>query len=206
MIGLRLALTGGIGSGKSTVAALFVAHGAVLIDADAISRALTQPGGTALPTLRKAFGGAVFDASGALDRTRLRDLVFANARAKAQLEGLLHPMIRREALCQADAAVGGAIVFDIPLLVESAAWRALAQRVLVVDCTIETQVQRVGLRPGWDASTARRVIAQQSTREARRAVADAVIFNDGIDLAALAEQVAQLCDAWGIGAEVVASM
>ncbi len=193
---LRIALTGGIGSGKSTVATTLQALGAVLVDADAISRQLTQPGGTALPAIRDRFGGSLFDAVGHLDRVALRALVFADANAKAELEATLHPLIRTEALRQATAAAGHAIVFDIPLLVESTLWRASAHRVLVIDCGEDTQARRVGLRPGWDEPMARRVIAQQASRAQRRAIADAVIHNDGIDLPTLAAEVNQVWQSW----------
>jgi dephospho-CoA kinase len=196
--GIRaIGLTGGIGSGKSTVAARLVALGATLVDTDAIAHALTAPGGAAMPALRQRFGEDVAGADGALDRARMRSLVFADPDAKRVLEGILHPMIGAEAQRQAAAAGDGVVVFDVPLLGASSHWRARCQRILVVDCRVETQVQRVIARSGWSDEQVRRVIAQQATREQRRAMADAVIFNDGIDAEALADEVAQLWALWG---------
>jgi dephospho-CoA kinase len=189
------ALTGGIGSGKSTVAAMLAGHGAHVIDLDAIAHELTAPGGAALPALRDAFGAAVFDEAGVLDRARLRETVFADPGAKTRLEAILHPMIRTQALQQAGLHTGVTVV-DVPLLAESPGWREHAERVLVVDCSEATQVARVAQRPGWDEAMARRVVAQQASRAQRRALADAVIVNDGIDLNQLAAEVALLWRHW----------
>ena len=193
-----IGLTGGIGSGKSTVAALLVAHGATLVDTDAIAHALTAPGGAAMPALRQRFGDAVAGPDGALDRAQMRGVVFADPQAKQALEAVLHPMIGAEAQRQAGLAScrGGVVVFDVPLLTESSAWRARCQRILVVDCRAETQVQRVLARSGWAASQVERVIAQQANRASRRAIADAVIFNDSLSLDALTAEVAALWAAW----------
>jgi dephospho-CoA kinase len=195
-VGLRIGLTGGIGSGKSTVAQALVDCGAVLVDADAISRALTAPGGAALPALAEEFGSDIIGADHALDRDRMRALAFADPGAKARLEAILHPMIGERTREQAAAAGERTVVFDVPLLTESAHWRARVDRVLVVDCREETQVQRVMQRNGWDEPAVRRVIAQQATRERRRAIADAVIFNDGLTLEALRAEVRALWDHW----------
>jgi dephospho-CoA kinase len=189
------ALTGGIGSGKSTVAAMLADHGAHVVDLDVIAHELTAPGGAALPALREAFGAAVFDAAGELERARLRETVFADRAAKTRLEAILHPMIRARALRQAELQRGVSVV-DVPLLVESSGWRAQAERVLVVDCSKKTQVARVARRPGWDEAIARRVVAQQASRAQRRALADAVIVNDGIDLNQLAAEVAAVWRHW----------
>jgi len=195
--GIRaIGLTGGIGSGKSTVASLLVAHGATLVDTDAIAHSLTTPGGPAMPALRQRFGDDVADASGALDRARMRSLVFSDPDAKRALEAILHPMIGAEAQRQAAAAAGGVVVFDVPLLNAASHWRAACQRILVVDCSADTQVQRVMARSGWPDEQVRRVIAQQATREQRRALADAVVFNDGLGRDALAAEVAQLWACW----------
>ena len=191
-----IGLTGGIGSGKSTVAALLVAQGATLVDTDAIAHGLTTPGGAAMPALRQRFGVGVADASGALDRARMRSLVFSDPDAKRALEAILHPMIGAEAQRQADAAAGGVVVFDVPLMHASSHWRASCQRILVVDCSAETQVQRVMARSGWADEQVRRVIALQASRPQRRALADAVIFNDGLTPAALADEVTQLWACW----------
>ncbi|MCU0814273.1 MAG: dephospho-CoA kinase [Burkholderiaceae bacterium] len=193
---LTMGLTGGIGSGKSTVALRLVALGAHLVDTDAIARALTAPGGGAIPALRATFGDDAIAADGALDRERMRRLAFADPAAKRRLEAVLHPMIGAEAERQATLADGRAVVFDVPLLAESTRWRARVHRVLVVDCREATQIERVARRPGWSAEAARRVVEQQATRAERRAVADAVIFNDGLDLDALHAEVDTLWARW----------
>jgi dephospho-CoA kinase len=191
---MRVGLTGGIGSGKSTVASLLVGCGAVLVDTDAIARSLTAPGGAALPAIAAAFGAQMIGADGALDRDRMRALVFADPAAKARLETVLHPLIGEHA--QALGAGTRSVVFDIPLLAESAHWRARVDRVLVVDCSEETQLRRVLQRSGWSEDTVRRVIAQQASRARRRAIADAVIFNDGLSLEALGREVRELWARW----------
>ena len=192
----RIGLTGGIGSGKSTVAQMLVALGAVLIDSDAIARELTLPGGAAIPALREAFGADCLDAQGALDRERMRALAFADPGVRRRLEALLHPMIGAETARRASATGDAPLVFDVPLLAESLHWRARVERILVVDCGVATQVERVLRRPGWSHEAAERVVAQQASREARRAVADAVLFNEGIALPALEAQVRALWERW----------
>ena len=189
---LRIGLTGGIGSGKSTVASILVADGATLIDTDAIARAITQPHGAAMPAIEAAFGPSVVAADGSMDRARMRELVFADPPAKQRLEAILHPVIGAECEAQAAAAGPGLIVFDVPLLVESKRWRARVDRVLVVDATEETQLQRVIARSGWTPEAVRAVIAQQAPRSARRAAADAVIFNEALSLEELALEVRAL--------------
>ena len=194
---LRIGLTGGIGSGKSTVAGLLVQCGATLIDTDAIARQLSQPGGAAIDAARRAFGADFIDASGALDRARMRALAFSDPAAKLRLEAILHPLIGIETERQAAAAQAApAIVFDVPLLVESSRWRARVHAVLVVDCEASTQARRVLARSGWTAATVQAVIAQQASRAQRRACADAVIFNDAIDLRQLGAAVRSLWQAW----------
>ena len=191
-----LGLTGGIGSGKSTVAAFLVEMGAHLVDTDAIARALTQAGGAAMPALQATFGPQAVAANGALDREHMRHLAFGDPDAKRRLEAILHPLIGKEAQRQATLAQGRPVVFDVPLLTESSHWRARVNRVLVVDCLESTQVARVARRPGWDEATAQRVVMQQASRTARRAIADAVIFNEGADLQFLHAEVAVLWQAW----------
>ncbi len=193
---LRIGLTGGIGSGKSTVAAMLARRGACVIDSDAISRRLTAAGGAAMPALRQAFGEAIVAPDGALDRNATRTLVFSNPEARQRLEALLHPLIGAEAEREAAAATSQVIVFDIPLLAESKDWRARVDRLLVVDCSEATQIARVTQRPGWTRDAAERAIASQATREERRAIADAVIFNDGIDLAELDAAVDTVWHHW----------
>jgi dephospho-CoA kinase len=193
---MRIGLTGGIGSGKSTVAARLVHHGAALVDTDAIARRLTGPGGGAMPALVAAFGPEMAASDGALDRHRMRQLAFTDHASRKRLEAVLHPMIGAEALREAAAAEAAVVVFDVPLLAESSAWRQRVQRVLVVDCSEATQVDRVRARPGWTAESAHQAIVAQSPRAARRAMADAVIVNDGIDLATLTAEVDALWGLW----------
>jgi dephospho-CoA kinase len=193
---IAIGLTGGIGSGKSTVAALLVERGATLVDTDAIARQLTQPGGAAMPSLREAFGEQALAADGSLDRTHMRQRAFTDPGVRQQLESILHPLIGTEARRQARAAGARPVVFDVPLLTESSHWRTRVARILVVDCSEDTQAVRVAARPGWDDDAARRVIAQQASRVARRAIADAVIHNDGISPAQLRAEVHALWSAW----------
>jgi dephospho-CoA kinase len=193
---LAIGLTGGIGSGKSTVAAMLVACGAVLVDTDAIAHSLTAPGGAALPALVREFGADIVDAVGAMDRARMRALAFGDVSALRRLESILHPMIGDEAQRQAALAGSRPVLFDVPLLSAASPWRQRVQRLLVVDCREQTQVQRVMQRSGWSAEQVQRVMAQQVPRAARRAIADAVIFNDGLALDALQQQVQALWDHW----------
>lgn len=192
----RIGLTGGIGSGKSTVARVLVACGAVLVDTDAIARALTAPGGAALPLLAERFGPGVIGADGALDRARMREIAFGDPSSRRALEVVLHPLIGEQAQREAAAAAGRTILFDVPLLTESGHWRARVDRVLVVDCREQTQLARVVARSGWAESAVLAVIAQQAARADRRAIADAVIYNDDIDFDALRTQVHALADRW----------
>lgn len=194
--GWRVVLTGGIGAGKSTVAALLAERGAALFDADAASRQLTAPGGSALPAIRAHFGGSVFDEQGDLDRARLRERVFQDPLAKQQLEAIVHPLVAAQAQRADDAAGMRPLVFDIPLVGPDSAWRRSAHRVLVVDCDESTQVRRVMARSGLAEAEVRRIIAQQIPRGQRRALADAVIHNDGLTLAQLTEQIDVLWRHW----------
>jgi dephospho-CoA kinase len=193
---LRIGLTGGIGSGKSTVAAALAALGASVIDTDAIARSLTVPGGAAIATIAAQFGAEFVDASGALDRSRMRELAFADPAARQRLEAILHPLIRAETARQAEAAQGTAIVFDVPLLIESGRWREQVDRVLVVDCREATQVDRVMARSGWTRDAVQAVLAQQANRRSRRAGADAVIYNDGLSHEELRAEVRALWEGW----------
>jgi dephospho-CoA kinase len=198
--GLRIGLTGGIGSGKSTAARHLAALGAQVVDTDAIARALTAPGGAALPAIAAAFGDAMIGADGAMDRARMRELVFARPEERRRLEAILHPMIGEATRAAAAAAAPGqCVVFDVPLLAESAAWRARVDRVLVIDCTPATQVARVVARSGWTPEAVERAIAQQASRAQRRAIADAVVFNDGLAPAAFAAALDRLWADWRAG-------
>jgi dephospho-CoA kinase len=195
--GLTIGLTGGIGSGKSTVARRFAALGALLVDTDALAHALTAPGGEAIPAIAAAFGSDMIGADGAMDRTRMRALAFGQPAQRQRLEAILHPLIGAATRAQAArAGAGQAVVFDVPLLTESGAWRARVDRVLIVDCSQATQVARVVQRSGWTAEAVERTIAQQASRAQRRAIADAVIVNETLTLAGLEHEVDLLWVAW----------
>lgn len=178
---LRIGLTGGIGSGKSTVGGMLEALGAALVDADRIARELTAPGGAAIEAIRAAFGREFIDASGALDRARMRELAFTRPEARAQLEAIVHPLVSLHSDLQAQQAAEqgcALIVFDIPLLVESGRWARRLDAVVVVDCSADTQIERVMQRSGLARQVVEGILASQASRQARRAVADAVIAND----------------------------
>jgi len=189
---LRIGLTGGIGSGKSTVATVLADLGAAVIDTDRIARELSGPGGAAIAAIAAAFGADVLDAAGALDRARMRTLAFADSDARRRLEAILHPLIGDETERRASAATAPLVVFDVPLLVESGRWPALVDRVWVVDCRETTQLERVVARSGWSADAVRAVIEQQAGRSRRRSHADAVIYNDGLQLHELEAEVHSL--------------
>ena len=198
---LRLGLTGGIGSGKSTVASLLASLGAAVIDADAISRQTTAPGGAAIDTLRQTFGPEFITLDGALDRERMRQLAFSQPAARQQLEQIIHPLVGLETQRQAQAAVQAGtrcIVFDIPLLVESGRWRTQLDQVLVIDCQPETQIARVMQRSGLARAEIERILAQQADRRGRLLAADHVICNDRLSLPELAAEVSQLARRFGL--------
>lgn len=201
MQGQRIGLTGGIGSGKSTVARLLVDCGAVLIDADAISRQLTAPGGAAISRIAEQFGPQTITPEGAMDRDVMRDRVFSEPVVRQQLEAIIHPLVSLEAARQAALAASAGsrcTVFDIPLLVESGRWRQQLDRVLVVDCTEATQISRVTARSGWTPEAVQKVIAGQASRTQRRAAADACLYNDDLSLEALGAAVQQLAHRFGL--------
>ncbi len=202
---MRLGLTGGIGSGKSTVARMLVQRGAVLVDADAIARELTAPGGLAMPLIANAFGNELITPLGALDRDKMRALVYADAGARQQLESIIHPLVGQETQNQALlAAAQGCkcIVFDIPLLAESATWRRKLDLVLVVDCLPETQISRVLARDSLKRREVEKIIAAQASRKHRLGVADVVIFNEGLSHQDLAEEVGQISLRFGLSSEL----
>jgi dephospho-CoA kinase len=184
-------LTGGIGCGKTTVANMFGALGATLVDTDDIAHALTAPGGAAMAALVAEFGPGFATADGALDRARMRNLVFSDAAAKTRLEAILHPRIRDAALAAAAVASGPYVIYVVPLLIESGTWRARVQRVLAIDCPETVQVARVMARNGLTEEQVRTIMANQVTRAARLAAADDIVVNDG-DLATLGPQITRL--------------
>lgn len=189
---MRIGLTGGIASGKSTVADAFEALGVPVIDTDVIARQVVEPGQPALKEIADAFGDGVLTESGELDRAALRELVFAVDDARKLLEAILHPVIREETVKQARAAGGDYQVIVVPLLSESPL-KLFVDRVLVVDCDRQTQIDRLMARDGGSREAAERILAAQATREQRLEIADDVIRNDG-SLEALVEQVDRLHD------------
>jgi dephospho-CoA kinase len=172
-------LTGGIGSGKSVVAGLFSKRGVAVIDTDEIAHELTRPGGEAIEAIRATFGASLIGAEGALDRDRMRKLVFGDAAARKKLEGILHPLIREESARRRVRAQSPYAILVVPLLVESGVDRSRYARVLVVDCTEAQQVERAGRRSGLSEKEVRAILAAQATREQRLARADDVIDNSG---------------------------
>ena len=189
----QIGLTGGIGSGKSTVAGLLAERGAAVIDADAISRSLTAPGGRAMAAIARCFGAGMLTPDGAMDRAAMRTEVFGNPQAKQQLESIIHPLVAQVTQEQTQQAIDSGktcLVFDVPLLVESGdRWRQKVQHVLVVDCETATQIERVMHRNALSEAEVRRIIDQQASRAQRLACADSVIYNQGIDLAGLKREV-----------------
>jgi dephospho-CoA kinase len=195
-------LTGGIGSGKSTAAAVLARLGATVVDADEISRGLTGAGGAALPALRAAFGGSLVPADAALDRAAMRALAFSDASARTRLEAILHPMIRDEASRRLAAATGPYAVFVVPLLFESGAWAGRLDRVVVVDLPEELQVKRTAARSSLAPEEIRRIMATQWPRWRRLQAADDVLWNGGgpAELQAQCERLhARLCAAAAAG-------
>ena len=204
----KIGLTGGIGSGKSTVARLLVECGAALVDADAISREVTAPGGGAVEQIARQFGPQALTAAGAMDRDVMRELAFSDPAVKRQLEAIIHPLVALESARLAAAAASAGrtcILFDIPLLVESNRWRGQLDQVLVVDCSEATQVSRVlarqsqtGLQGHWTPDAVQKVIASQASRAHRRAAADACIYNEGLSIDALSKLVRKLAYRFGL--------
>jgi len=188
---LVVGVTGGIGSGKTTVAKLFETLGAGLVDTDEIAHELTRAGQPAVEQIRKQFGPEYLDEEGALNRARMRALVFSDPQARARLEAILHPLIRATAQVRVESSQAAYVLLIVPLLVETGSYRGQLRRVLVIDCDEELQVTRVMRRGGLSEQQARSILASQATREQRLAVADDVITNNA-GLAELAEQVRAL--------------
>lgn len=188
-----IGLTGGIGSGKSTVADLFAAHGVAVIDTDLIAHQLTAAGGRAIEAIKLAFGSGFIMASGAMDRIKMREAVFANPSEKKRLEAILHPLIRAETEHAAAQAEGAYIMFVVPLLVESGLWKQRVSRILAIDCSEATQIRRVMQRNNLTEQQVRAIMATQASREARLAVADDIVINDS-DTTTLIAQVQRLHD------------
>ncbi|MEA3125455.1 MAG: dephospho-CoA kinase [Caballeronia sp.] len=173
-----IGLTGGIGSGKTTVADMFAARGVPVIDTDLIAHQITAPGGVAMPLIEGTFGPQYVAADGSLDRAKMRARVFSDNAAKAQLESITHPLIRAESERQRNAARGAYHIVVVPLLIEAGERASKVQRILVVDCPVDTQIERVIRRNGFTREQVLSIIARQATREARLAAADDVVAND----------------------------
>jgi dephospho-CoA kinase len=172
-------LTGGIGSGKSAAAADFAALGATVVDTDVIAHELTAKGGAAMAGIEQLFGPGAVSGDGSMNRSKVRELAFADPAAKRRLEALLHPMIREESARRIAAATGPYVVHVVPLLIESADYRTRVDRVLVVDCPEETQVERARARPTLSENEVHAIMRTQATRAERVAAADDVIDNSG---------------------------
>ena len=201
---VRLGLTGGIGSGKSTVAGILMRGGAAVVDADAISREVTSPGGLAVPLIARAFGREVITSNGALDRTKMRALAFSDPLARQRLEAIIHPLVGEETMRQATVAEergAPCIVFDIPLLVESPVWRRKVHQILVIDCSRDVQVQRVMDRNQLTQPEIEKIMVAQTDRARRVCAADTVIFNVDLTLTELADQVHQIWHRFGLSSK-----
>lgn len=186
-----LGLTGGIGSGKSSIAELFAELGAEIIDTDQIAHQLTAPNGAAMPAIVQSFGESFLAPSGALDRQKMREVVFSDSIKKHQLEAILHPLIRAECERRGNQSLAIYPIFVVPLLVESGNWAKRVCRILVVDCQEETQIQRVMQRNGLSREQVLAIMRNQASRSERLACADDVIKNDqALDL--LRPQIAAL--------------
>ena len=188
---LAIGLTGGIGSGKTTVANTFAALGAAIIDTDEIAHQLTQPGGKAMMAIRAEFGGHYLTAEGAMDRARMRELVFSDPAQKQKLEAILHPLIRSQTEQAAQQAEGDYLMFVVPLLIESGNWRQRVDRIAVVDCEESTQIRRVMQRNHLSEQQVSAIMQSQASRQQRLAAADDVIPNDH-DLDDMRRKVAAL--------------
>jgi dephospho-CoA kinase len=197
----RIGLTGGIGSGKSTVAAMFADLGATVIDADAISRSMTAAGGAAITSIQIQFGPDFIQDDGSMNRERMRTLIFADAVARETLESIIHPLVKLYMQDQFQAAVfqhSRLVVYDIPLLTESSQWRQDLDKILVIDCTHETQIKRVISRNGLSREAIEKIIAHQASRDERLKVADFVVFNENCTSDQLRDEVGQMAEVYGL--------
>jgi dephospho-CoA kinase len=188
---LCVGLTGGIGCGKSAAADLFAELGATIVDTDVISRELTGAGGEAVPAIEQAFGAEYVHADGSMNRAAMRNLVFADAHAKARLEAILHPLIRARSRALVERASSPYVILVVPLLLETGAYREIIDRVAVVDCDEARQIERVKSRSGLTEDEVRAIIAAQIDRRQRLAQADDVLNNDS-DISALRSAVRRL--------------
>lgn len=175
---LKIGLTGGIGSGKSQVADFLQAWGAAVVDTDRIAHELTLPNGLAIAPIAEAFGAHYIQANGAMDRAKMRETVFNDAAARQKLEAIIHPLITVVTNEQVEIAQGCYLVLVVPLLIESGRWQERVDRVCVVDCDPETQIERVQSRSGLSITTIQQIMAAQASREQRLRAADDVILND----------------------------
>lgn len=197
----RVGLTGGIGSGKTTVLQMFGRLGASTIDADTISRSVTASGGAAIAAIAAQFGTHFIDAAGALDRELMRELAYRDPQARNRLEAIIHPLVATESARQVQAAIdSGArcMVFDIPLLVESGRWRRQVDEVLVVDCSVQVQSSRVVARSALTQQQVEAIIAAQAPRVQRLAAADVVICNERLSLEELHAEVLRTAQRFGL--------
>ncbi len=187
----NIGLTGGIGSGKTTVANFFQDLGADIIDTDLLAHQLSAPNGGAIEQIRHAFGDSYIDSQGAMDRQRMRSLVFSNPEAKLKLEQILHPLIRSECERIAQLGTGTYPIFVVPLLIESGSWANRVSRILVIDCSEETQIHRVMQRNGFPRSQVESILQAQATRSQRIASANDVIDSE-VSLVQIQQQVSEL--------------
>ena len=198
---LHVGLTGGIGSVLSTVAGFLADCGARIIDADAISRGLTAASGQAIPLIAQTFGASFIDADGAMNREKMRRLVYSDVVARSKLEAIIHPMVGSAIQLQTHHAITDnckVVVYDIPLLVESLHWRERVDQLLVVDTTPEIQISRVMARSGMTAVQVEKIIASQACRQHRLHAADTVICNTTLSLRQLASEVQFIARRFGL--------
>lgn len=172
-------LTGGIGAGKTLASNAFASLGVPVIDTDLISHALTAPNGLAIDAIHQKFGDELFNDAGQLDRAKMRELVFKDAQKRQELEAIMHPLIAQVAMASiAQHSDAPYVILAVPLLAESPAWLSRCDRVLLIDCEVETQIERVMARSGLSREQTQAIIMSQASREARKAIANEVIVNE----------------------------